>query len=299
MSPRWRNFSFVVLAIVIVIGIDQLVMKVDIHQHQNQAKKPDRTSAVTRTKPGRNNPSETAHLIPLYPAGDLFAENPPKPKTSKKTRKKTEKKKVITPKKPVKIPRKPTVVAKKGSKDNKTARKPSRNPSLSASKKLKGERPVLEVAYSEIGFRRYLDIIERVGRLFILLDTESGVRLGPEISLRDGNLFPGKPDMSVLADKRPHLVSDERIQERLEAIDIPENAHDDKIVLILTKPFDDLLWSSIISELKSRGLEIHQITQIIGNYTHENGRVLLRLDSVVIEGSGKKVPLGRKILVAL
>jgi len=283
VTARRRTLWFVVLAVILVIGIDRVAVRSDTEHRQAQEKRdPDKPLA---DDPGAR-PREkmaTARFVPLYAAGDLFVRSPPKPK---KTPKKAPKKK------PVKSSRaKPTTSTEKP-----VARRRAPSP---VSRKLDGDRPQLEVAYDEIGFSRYLDVIERVGRLFVLVTTEAGPRLGPEISLKRRLIYPRSADMSILAVKRPHLVSDERILGRLEKIAIPKEALADSVVLILTRPFDSLLWDTITETLKQRGLRLDQVSRIKGGYVEGSNGVFLRLDSVEVRATGKQVRLDRKLRVSL
>jgi hypothetical protein len=207
-------------------------------------------------------------------------------------------KKAVKPKKK-RRKKKNTSRKKPDKKTHKKARHKVRKQTTRASRKLTGNRPALEVAYDEIGFTRYLDVIERVGRLFVLVETENGARLGPEISLKRLSVYPRGADMTVLAVKRPHLVSDERIRDRLAMIKIPHEAFNDSVVLILTKPFDDLLWDTIKDAIGKHGLKLHQVSQIIGDYAEGRNGVFLKLNSVVVKGTGKLVRLNRKLRVSL
>jgi hypothetical protein len=288
MSRRWRIWLFVVLAILFVIGVNQVTTRSQAEHHQSQAKSEAQKPAASKSEIKAQKPTKTARLVPMYAEGDLHVRKAAK--TKKKTR----------PKKKKRTVRKKTIkkTIKKVKRKRKARRVRKKRP-IAASRKLTGNRPVLEVAYKDIGFNRYLDVIERVGRLFVLMETENGTRLGPEISLKRKHLYPRGADMSVLAIKRPHLVSDDRIRDRLAMIKIPEEANDDRVVLILTKPFDDLLWQTITDALKKHRLRLHQVSQIVGDYVEGANGVFLKLDSVVVKRSGKLVRLNRKLRVSL
>lgn len=162
-----------------------------------------------------------------------------------------------------------------------------------------GDRPVLEVGYEEIGFNRYLDIIERVGRFFILIQRGEERGIGPQVSLRNGKLYRRKGSLDSMATVRPHLVSDVRIHDRLRTIDLPDDALDDRVVLILTEPFDSLLWDIIDETIASRGLNLSKVALIRGTYVEGNNGVFLRFDSAVEKVSGKKIALSRKLRISL
>ena len=281
MSKHWRIWLFVILAIVFVIGVDQITARSQSEHRQTQTKRDSQKPIASKPDTSPQTPTATARLVPMYGEGDLHVRKVAKPKKKKPTKKKRK-------------------VQKKSIKKliKKVRRSPRAKP-VSASRKLAGNRPVLEVTYDEIGFARYLDVIERVGRLFVLVETDNGTRLGPEISLKRRLLYPRGADMTILAVKRPHLVSDDRIRDRLATFRIPDEAYDDSVVLILTKPFDDLLWDTIKNALRKRRLRLHQVSQIIGDYTESANGVFLQLDSVVVKGSGKLVRLDQKLRVSL
>ena len=173
------------------------------------------------------------------------------------------------------------------------------SPPLPASNPLEGEHPVLDVGYGGIGFERYLDVIERVGRLFLLVQTEKGSRLGPELTLKRRHLYVREANFSILAVHRPHLVTDDRIRERLATINIPTNARTDSVVLILTKPFDDLLWDTITETLDQQKMELQQVSEISGTYIEGPNGVFLKLESVLVKANGNRIGLDRKLRVSL
>jgi hypothetical protein len=281
MSRDWRFWLFAVFAVAFVLGIDRITAHPSSDHHQDQGGSPPKNAAQPRSDTTANNSQETARFVPLYAEGDLHVRktvNLKKKKISKKDRKSQRKQAKST---------------------NKKARRTTKVPPVTTASKLTGDRPVLEVAYKDIGFSRYLDVIERVGRLFVLVETEKGSRLGPEISLKRRLLYRQSSDLNVLAVKRPHLVSDGRIRDRLATIKIPDEAYDDSVVLILTKPFDDLLWDTIEAALRKRQLGLHQVSQIVGDYTEETNGVFLQFDSAVIKGTGKMVRLNQKLRVSL
>jgi len=281
MSTHWRVWLFVALAILFVIGVNQFTASNKADHHQSHAKNSAQKPAASTSAVSVPIPPQKARLVPLYAEGDLYVPKTPKPK-----------KHPLPKKKPAAVKKLLKKVAKKA----RTVPKPSPAP---VSKELTGNRPVLELAYDDIGFRRYLDVIERVGRLFVLLETKGGARLGPEISLKRQFIYPRGADMSVLAVKRPHLVSDERIRERLAIIKIPAKANDDSVILLLTKPFDNLLWDTITEELAKRRLGLYQVSEIIGDYTEGKNGVFVQLESAVVKQSGKRVRLNRKLRVTL
>ena len=267
MIRRWRFVLLAALALVLVGGVERLASRTDEPDDRTAQAASQATSQAARNESRTSRKS--ARLVPLYPVGNLYVSKP-EPKT----------------------PQLPPA-------ENRAAASPPPEDAPSPpSPELEGERPVLEVGYEEIGFDKYLDIIERVGRFFVLTETENGVRLGSEVSLREGTVLPSNAiDMDVLATNRPHLVSDPRIQERLAAIDLPPGAHDDSVVLILKKPFDSVLWDIIEEAVSGRGLALDEIARIRGAYEENAKGVFLRLDAAVTKADGREIPLGRKVKV--
>jgi hypothetical protein len=273
MSPAWRSFWFFVLAIAFVIWID----RISIHARTPHSQA---STAQATEKPEMNSPTSSrlapnarAQLVPLYPKGDLFVRKIKKPKAKSK---------------PKKL-KKATVVKKR--------KKP--NPSPLPTPNRDGNRPILEVGYDEIGFVHYLDVMERIGRFFILLKTKKGPNLGPEVSFGNGVLSTQKSDLSMLAADRPHLVSDPKIQERLAEIKLPFGAHDDSVVLMLNKPFDALLWDTISETLSKRGFSLDQVRLVSGAYVIGKDGIFLNLKNAITKNGKRRIPLKRRLRVSL
>lgn len=273
MSPAWRSFWFFVLAIAFVIWIDRISLHARTPHSQESAaqatKKPEKNSPTS----SKSAPKARAHLIPLYPKGDLFVRKIKKPKAKSK---------------PKKL-KKATVVKKRKKPEPSTLPTPNRD----------GNRPILDVGYDEIGFNRYLDMIERVGRFFILLKTNKGPNLGPEVSFGNGVLSTQKNDLSMLAVDRPHLVSDPKIQERLAEIKLPSGALDDSVVLMLNKPFDTLLWDTISETLSRRDFSLDQVRLISGAYVIGKDGIFLNLKNAITKDGKHRIPLKRRLRVSL
>ena len=211
--------------------------------------------------------------MPLYPKGDLFVRKTKKPKAKPKPKR-----------------LKKARVAKKRKRS-----KPSPLPTPNR----EGNRPVLEVGYDEIGFVSYLNMIDRVGRFFVLLKTEKGPNLGPEVSFSNGVLATHKSDLSMLAADRPHLVSDPMIQERLAEIELPYGAFDDSVVLMLNKPFDALLWDTISETLSKHGFSLKQVRLISGAYVAGKNGIFLNFDKAITKDGKRRIPLKRRLRVSL
>jgi hypothetical protein len=280
MTKRMRTILFAILAILLVVGVNHLSTRPDAEHHQDQKTSKSAKPIPDALEQSAHKPKANGRLIPLYGAGDLFVQKSPEVKKIQRPVKKQKPRRRAKNK-----PQRPKKMAK--------------TPPLAASSVLDGDRPVLDVAYEGIGFTRYLDVIERVGRLFILIDNDGSPRLGPEISLKRRILHQSPSDMSLLATKRPHLVSDHKVGDRLTSINIPDDALEDSVVLILTKPFDDLLWDTIADALEHHRLQLNQVSQITGAYAGGKGGVFLNFKSAIVKGTGKRIRLRRKLRVSL
>lgn len=276
MRSRWRSrvrfFLLVVLAIAMLGTIESLTTEARKAHIQDSAQGASSSQPRQSLQEASPKTNAAARLVPLYPVGDLYVEQAQEPSK--------------TPDRPS-PEKKPEPVAGK----NKPLDTPSRE--------REGERPMLEVGYEEIGFNRYLDIIERVGRFFILIQKGEERGIGPQVSLRNGKLYTRKSNMNSMAIGRPHLVSDVRIHDRLRTIDLPSDALDDRVVLILTEPFDNLLWDIIDETIASRGLDLSKVALVKGTYVEGGNGVFLRFDSAVEKTSGKEITLSRKLRVSL
>jgi hypothetical protein len=277
---RLRFFLFVVLAILLVIALDKATIKfLDEEHHQASASSeiPEKVKKISK----KTMPPELKQtwIIPIYPAGDLPIA---KPKEAKKEltpplmpSRHDAPKKVHTPKKIDQI----------------TPRR--------ISTKRDGNFPVLEVGYDAIGFSGYLDAVERVGHFFLISNTENGTQIGSEISLKNRIIYRHKIDLENLAVKRPHLVSDAMISEQLAGFSLPVDVQTDSIILVFSKPFDELLWDTIESALSKNDLSLHEISRIEGGYVKERGDVFLLVRSAERKDTGEEVLLNRRLRITL
>ncbi len=270
MRRRWHSLWLVPLIFLLSGGVEWLSArppKVEKEIMTSSAQVPKAPSPRIDRKQTR----KAARLVPLYPAGSLYVKRPaPKPKSTKKK--------------------------KRLKRAKRTKRQPAPRPEMH----LDGKRPSLEVAYEGIGFERYLEVIERVGRFFVIIEDGEGVGLGPGVSLRDGiTLRRSADDLADLAAKRPHLVSDLRIRQRLDVVELPLYAARDRVVLLLTKPFDSMLWDAVAKTVSKHGVRLDEIARIIGAYEEGSKGVFLRLDAAALRKDGREIPLGRKIRVSL
>ena len=134
----------------------------------------------------------------------------------------------------------------------------------------------------------------------LLAPTPDGLTLGPQVSLKEKVIFPdGKSDKDGLALDRPHLVSDPRIQGRLAEVNLPEGASNASVVLLLTKPFDSVLWDVISETVSKRGLVLSAIARIKGAYVEGRTGVFLRLDQAVLKSGQAEIALNRRVRVTL
>jgi hypothetical protein len=279
MSRRWRFFWLALLATLMVGGVERLSSRTLIPDEQASDESPPPPTESNSVQNNTHVSRKTARLVPLYPAGSLYVKEPePEPAEPE-----------------------PEPEPVRAEPESPSARAPDTTPASPIPPlRLEGKRPALEVDYETIGFERYLDVIERVGRLFVLLKGKNGVGLGPEVSLRQGIVLQtGGHDMDVLATNRPHLISDPRIRESLAAIGLPADAHEDRLVLMLTRPFDSLLWDTVWESLYKQGLAIENIAQIKGAYVEGRNGVFLRLDTAVAKEGNMEYPLSRELRVSL
>lgn len=230
MKSRLRFLLFVVLAIFLVIALDKATVKFLDEEHHQVSTSLDIPEKVKKiSKKGMTPELKQTWIIPIYPAGDLPIAKPKEVKKALDPRLKPSKqdapKKAHTPKKIDPI----------------TPRR--------VSTKRNGNFPILEVGYDAIGFSGYLDAVERVGYFFLISNTENGTQIGSEISLKARTIYRHRIDLANLAVKRPHLVSDAMISEQLAAFSLPNDVQTDSIILVFSKPFDELLWDTIESAL--------------------------------------------------
>lgn len=275
MTRRWRLFWLVPFILLLVSGVERLSMQTP-ELGQQAADAASLSHTADSAVPNRASNNQTSvRLVRLYPVGDLFVgQFGPEPAEAENS----ERKEMISatgqpnPAKPISLP----------------------------SPELDGERPVLEVDYQEIGFDSYLNAIQQVGRFFILIETQEGAGLGPVVTVRENiTVWTNSQDMDVLASTRPHLVDDPGIQERLAAIELPANAYEDRLVLMLTRSFDSLLWNRIRASLSDTGLALSEVALVRGVYQEEPNGVFLLLGMAVARTDGREYSLHGKLRVSL
>jgi hypothetical protein len=280
MKNRLRFFLFVVLAIFLVIALDKATIKFldkEHHQASTSSDEPEKVEKLPKNK--KVLALRQSWIIPVYPVGDLPIAKP-----------KVAPKKLGTPLPPKKQDAPQNVQAHKKI-DKPIPRRISTN--------REGNFPVLEVGYEAIGFGGYLDAIERVGHFFLISNTENGTQIGSEISLKTRTIYRHKIDLANLAVKRPHLVSDTMISKQLAGFSLPSDVQTDSIILVFSKPFDELLWDTIENALSENALSLHQISHIDGGYVKEHGDVFLLVRSAKRKDTGEEVLLNRRLRITI
>jgi hypothetical protein len=280
VKSRSRFLLFVILAVLLVVALDRAAIRLlDKEHHQTSAA----VDEPEKTKKHQNRVKMPAHgkswVIPIYPAGDLPVA------------------------KPVVIPKKQEPPSKSVKRDSHKKAQPHKKPKQDLPRLVtsmrEGDFPVLEVGYEAIGFAGYLDVIERVGHFFLITNTENGTEIGSEISLKSRIVYQHRIDLAKLAVKRPHLVSDSMIRERLSGFSLPDNVLTDSIILVFSKPFDDLLWDTIVSALSSKNLSLNEISRIDGGYVKERQDIFLLIRSAEKRETGEEVLLNRRLRISL
>jgi hypothetical protein len=283
VKTRIRFFLFAVLAVSLIVSLDKATIgfldkehhlassATEIPVKQNKAGKP----TIRKIIP----PSKQTWVIPTYPVGNLQVE-----KKVTKTKEKEPIKKVARIEK---------------QKKKQLSNKPRQSTPKKTTPKRDGDFPVLEVGYEAIGFADYLDAIERVGHFFLISNTEKGTEIGSEISLKSRIVYKHRIDLSNLAIRRPHLVSDSMIRDRLAGFSLPEDVQTDSIILVFSKPFDDLLWDAIEGALSKSNLLLNQISRIEGGYVKEREDVFLIIHSAEVKNTGEEVHLNRRLRISL
>jgi len=287
-----RYIFLLAMLTVLLFGVSEWLPKymVTAHKQTQKAVTPTNKPISALERQGINKPEASsrprATVVTLYPAGSLNIKKPkPKSKTAKKKTK-------VKPPKPhiqaIKTPtpqRKPTPETKDIPRINRT---------------YDGDRPTLEVGYEEIGFDRYIDVMERVGRLFSLLDEGGRVTLGPEVSLKRKALLGDRGiEDERYALNRPHLIADPFIESLLINLDLPTTALKDRVVLVFNRPFDNLLWDVIGDVASSYDLNLTNISQLSGKYVDRENGIYLQFTGAMMKDTRKVIPFNRSIRVTL
>jgi hypothetical protein len=268
------------------------------HKQTEKATPEKQNTQVNQAKINRkredSSTSQEVRVVTLYPAGSISVRKPP-PKEKPPVRK------VKAQRKRVEAPKKKTNPPKVQVKATPTKTKPPPEKDVPhVSRTYTGERPKLEVGYDYIGFNRYIDVMERVGRLFVLIEDGDKVKLGPEVSLIRKTILGDRGiEKEQYAVDRPHLISDPFIGELLTELDLPETALKDRVVLLFESPFDDLLWDVIASVAAAKNIPLGSIMQVSGDYIEQGDGIFLKLTHAVIKDTLKEMPFNRSIRVSL
>jgi hypothetical protein len=282
------------------------------HKQTQKASPEKQKKQVNQAKINRkrehSRKSQEVRVVTLYPAGSISVRKPPTKEKPPVRKVKAQKKRVEAPKKktkPLKVLAKTTPTKTKPlkllAKTTPTNTKPPQEKDIPhVSRTYTGERPKLEVGYDYIGFDRYIDVMERVGRLFVLIEDGDKVKLGPEVSLIRRTILGDRGiEKEQYAVDRPHLISDPFIRELLTELDLPETALKDRVVLLFESPFDDLLWDVIASVAAAKNIALGSIMQVSGDYIEKGDGIFLKLTHAVIKDTLKEMPFNRSIRVSL
>ena len=289
MTRQWRSLGFVALALLLVLFVQDLSIK-------NRTVPNEQVGGNPVLQPSTKKIAEkvTERLlagpvteIPLYEGGDLPTSKPIKKKVVKRrpsTKTKQSPPKPAPRRRPVQIEA-PVI---------------GPEPSASLEGSEEAVRPVLVASYDQIGFARYLEVVERVGRFFVLLKREGSAKIGPPVSLarrmtlrRNQNLTAG------LAIERPHLVSDRDVRLRLREIQLPIRAYSDRVALLFREKFDQSLWFAVGNALRKKKLALWQVDEVKGHYVLRSGSIFLEFDSAQLKEDGGYVALSDAVRVAL
>ena len=154
--------------------------------------------------------------------------------------------------------------------------------------------------WEQIGFDHYVEVIERVGRLYVLVKEGQDVQLGPEVSLARTELLGNRGiDKANYAIERPHLISDDFIEDSLSLLRLPEAALKDRVVLVFNAPFDRLLWQVIGKIIADQDLRIEDILKVSADYVLENRTIYLKFSSAIAKRNSQLLSLKRKIPVVM
>lgn len=292
MTRHWRSLGFVPLALLLVLIVHDLsVNRRVIPVDQVGARSvPKPTVAAPSHKPAKRLLAGPVTEIPLYEGGDLLAPRAMKKKAAK----------------PLTVPKAKPVVRRK-------AKSPPREklaqmkvtvsstaPTMDQAGSEGAGRPVLIASYDEIGFARYLEVIESVGRFFVLLRSDGSTKIGPPVSLARRSTIPyGRSPTVGLATERPHLVSDRDVRRRLREMSLPRHAFEDRVALLFKDGFDRTLWAAVGDALRRRKLTLGQVEEVKGHYVLRSGVIHLEFDNAELKEDGGYVPLSEAIRVKL
>jgi hypothetical protein len=289
MTRYWRSLGFVPFALFLVLLVHDLSVKNGMVPN-DQVGGNSVLSSSTASKTPRHAERLLAGSvteIPLYESGDLPARQPAKKKVVKRLSVKN-----IKPM-PAKQTEPPEPVPKMA-----VATSPPPAGSITGSEG--ASRPVLVASYDQIGFGRYLEVIESVGRFFILLKSDGSTKIGPPVSLAHRFTLPHREGATAgLAIERPHLVRDRAVRRRLREMRLPENAYADRVALLLRVGFDRALWFAVSNALRQKSLALRHVEEVSGHYVLRSGIIYLKFDGALLKAGQGYVPLKDMIRVKL
>ena len=132
----------------------------------------------------------------------------------------------------------------------------------------------------------------------MLVKEGQDVQLGPEVSLARTELLGNRGiDKANYAIERPHLISDDFIEDSLSLLRLPEAALKDRVVLVFNAPFDRLLWQVIGKIIADQNLRIEDTLKVSADYVLEN-RTLSKIFSAIAKRNSQ-LSLKRKIPVVM
>jgi len=143
--------------------------------------------------------------------------------------------------------------------------------------------PTFKLDYSEIGLAAYLQMAEKIGKLYVILEEEGRFGLGPAISFKNNKLEEfafGEPYRKRhLADSRPYWVTDPELHRHLASFNLPLNHLASQLVLFLRKSFDEELWRTLEAELSERDYKLSDIASVKGQYEREAQNIFIFLET--------------------
>ncbi len=291
---RWRFIGFVPLALLLVFFVYDLsserVPPIKNQFGQSKSSKTYRTKAF-KTIPDRLLDGRVS-IVPLYRIGDLPS------RTQAKTEKELPPSTKINPSGNKSKVRPHPRKTKQGKQTTRSS--PSTpNPQIPQGNQ-EGDRPTLIASYDQIGFDRYLDIIESVGRFFVLLNRNGETKIGPPVSLLLRSTLPlEKHPGKGLAKTRPHLVSDVKVQQRLTTMRLPTNAYSDRVALLFTEKFDRSLWAGVTKALQREKISLPQVLEVNGHYVRGLKGYFLKFDTARLRHNRGYIRLNDAVRVKL
>ena len=143
--------------------------------------------------------------------------------------------------------------------------------------------PTFKLDYSNIGLAAYLQMAEKIGKLYVILEEEGRFGLGPAISFKNNKLEEfafGEPYRKRhLADSRPYWVTDPELHRHLASFNLPLNHLASQLVLFLRKSFDEELWRTLETELSERDYKLSDIASVKGQYEREAQNIFIYLET--------------------